>query len=149
MLVTTAGMTEFDGFGEHTNTSSAVQGAVVLSGRFTYLDLLPDDKMLPRYAQAWGVHETSLDVWRRHGALDYLSKPTLPLFLTINCTESAEALHQMDVLRVRLDELRSDYMFYLEKEPRGHKVVLDGEVITAMRNYLRTRLADVERPKLK
>jgi len=149
MLATTAGMTEFDGFGEHTNTSSNVQGAVVMSGRFTYLDLLPDDKMLPRYTQAWGARETSPDLWRRHGALDYLSQPTMPLFLTINCSEGYDALNQMEALRARLDEMRSDYVFYMEQQPRGHKVVLDGEVLSAMRNYLRTRLADVETPKFK
>ncbi|WP_371068326.1 hypothetical protein, partial [Salmonella enterica] len=87
MLVTTEGVAELDGFGSHTNISSAVQGAVVMSGRFTYLDLQPDDKMLPRYAKVWGERETNLDLWRQHGALDYLTKPTLPLFLTINCTE--------------------------------------------------------------
>jgi hypothetical protein len=82
----------------HANVSSAVQGAVVMSGRFTYLDLLPDDKMLPRYAKAWG-ERGQVSTWRRQGALDYLTKPTLPLFLTINCTEGPDALHQMEVLR--------------------------------------------------
>ena len=52
MLLTTAGQTEFEGHGQNTGVSSDVQGAVVLSGRFTYLNLLPDDKMLPRYAKA-------------------------------------------------------------------------------------------------
>jgi hypothetical protein len=111
MLVTTEGFPEFEGFGAHTNISSAVQGAVVMSGRFTYLDLLPEDKMLPRYAKAWGERETSHDVWRRHGALDYLTKPTLPLFLTINCTEGPDALHQMAVLQKRLATLRQPARF--------------------------------------
>jgi hypothetical protein len=140
MLATTEGITEFEGFGEHTNTPSAVQGAVVMSGRFTYLDLLPDDKMLPRYAQAWGARETSLDVWRRHGALDYLAKPTVPLFLTINCTEGADALHQMEVLQRRLKELGSDFTFKMDNEPRGHKVTLDPEILNAMRDYLKRQL---------
>ena len=140
MLATTAGLAEFEGFGEHTNTSSAVQGAVVMSGRFTYLDLLPGDKMLPRYAQAWGPREASGDVWRRHGALDYLLRPTLPLFLTINCTEGADALHQMEVLRHRLQALGSEFVFKMDNEPRGHKVTLDRDILSAMNSYLKQRL---------
>ena len=140
MLVTTAGMTQFEGRGEHPGVSSAVQGAVVMSGRFTYLDLLPDDHMLPRYAKAWGERETSLDVWRRHGALDYLAGPTLPLFLTINVTEDPDALHQMKVLRKRLADLGSDEIFLMDREPRGHKVPLVPGILAAMNAYLKTRL---------
>lgn len=140
MLVTTRGMSEFEGFGEHTNVSSAVQGAVVLSGRFTYLDLLPNDHMLPRYAKAWGVRQTSQDVWRQHGALDYLTKPAFPLFLSINCTEGPDALHQMEVLRRKLSELQSKFTFMMDQEPRGHKVPLDPEIIGAMDAYLKQQL---------
>lgn len=140
MLATTEGMADFDGFGEHPNTSSAVQGAVVMSGRFTYLDLLSQDKMIPRYAAVWGDRERHLEVWRRHGALDYLTTATDPLFLTINCTESPEALHQMAVLRKRLTELGNKFEFHLDAEPRGHKVTLDPLILAAMNRYLHTRL---------
>jgi hypothetical protein len=142
MLVTTEGMTDFEGRGEHAaaNLSSAVQGAVVMSGRFTYLDLLPTDAMLPRYAKAWGERAAAVDTWRRHGALDYLTKPTVPLFLTINITESPEALHQMEVLRKRLAALGSPFTYELDLDPRGHKVTLDSAILTAMQSYLRQRL---------
>jgi hypothetical protein len=141
MLVTTAGMEQFEGAGENAGVSSDVQGAVVMSGRFTYLDLLADDKMLPRYAKAWGERDQSLEVWRQHGALDYLKKPPgFPLFLTINCTESPEALHQMEVLRKRLQELGGAAEFHLDNEPRGHKVTLDPQILDAMRDYLRQSL---------
>lgn len=142
MLVTTEGMADFEGRGEHTamNHSSTVQGAVVMSGRFTYLDLLTTDPMLPRYAKAWGERETALDAWRRHGALDYLTKPTVPLFLTINVTELPEALHQMEVLRKRLAALGSPATYELDRDPRGHKVTLDPAILSAMHAYLRQRL---------
>jgi acetyl esterase/lipase len=141
MLVMTAGMAEFEGHGEYLGVSGEVQGAVVMSGRFTYLDLLPDDKMLPRYAKAWGERERSLEVWRRHGALDYLTGTAkAPLFLTINCTESPDALHQMEVLRKRLDESENRFEFHPDNEPRGHKVTLDPKILSAMRDYLRRRL---------
>jgi hypothetical protein len=117
-----------------------VQGAVVMSGRFTYLDLLPDDHMLPRYAAAWGERSNRLEVWRQAGALDYLPRATMPLFLTINCTESSDALHQMIALRKRLAELGNDEIFMMDPEPRGHKVTLAPEILDALNRYLKSRL---------
>ncbi len=140
MLVTTKGMQEFEGHGENTNCSSEVQGAVVMSGRFTYLDLLPNDHMLPRYAAAWGDRAGHLDVWRREGALDYLTGATLPLFLTINCSEGPDAQLQMAVLRKRLAEFGSDEIFMLDPEPRGHKVTLVPDLLSAINGYLKARL---------
>ena len=140
MLVTTRGKTEFEGHGENPGVSSDVQGAVVMSGRFTYLDLLPDDHMIPRYEKVWGARTNRLEVWRQHGALDYLTNATVPLFLTINCSEAPDALHQMTVLRKRLAELGSDDIFLMDREPRGHKVTLDPEILEAMNDYLKRRL---------
>jgi hypothetical protein len=140
MLVTTEGRAEFDGKGERQGINSSIQGAVVMSGRFTYLDLLTNDHMLPRYSEAWGPRETSLEVWRRHSALDYLDHKTLPLFLTINCTESPDALHQMTVLRKRLAALGTDETFMLDPEPRGHKVTLVPDILKSMNDYLKQRL---------
>jgi hypothetical protein len=140
MLVTTKGRSEFEDRGEHQGINSSVQGAVVMSGRFTYLDLLTNDHMLPRYVQAWGPRETNQEVWRRAGALDYLDHTTFPLFLTINCTESPDALHQMTVLRKRLAELGTGGTFMLDSEPRGHKVTLVPEILKSMNDYLKQRL---------
>jgi hypothetical protein len=140
MLVTTKGMEEFEGHGENTNPASDVQGAVVMSGRFSYLDLLPADHMLPRYTAAWGERTNHLDVWRRAGAVDYLTGATLPLFLTINCSEDADAQHQMAVLRRRLADLGSDEIFMMDREPRGHKVTLVPDILSAMDSYLKSRL---------
>ncbi|MGC4071424.1 MAG: hypothetical protein QM760_02675 [Nibricoccus sp.] len=137
MLLTTEGLSEFDGHGEHSEVSSAVQGAIILSGRFTYLDLRPDDHMIPRYNQTWGTRETATDTWRRHGALDYLTTATKPVFLSINITESPDALHQMTVLRKRLAELGSDDTFMMDREPRGHKVPLDRGILEGMNAYLK------------
>src|SRR6185312_10776297 len=54
MLATTNGRPEFENHGDHPELDSSVQGGVILSGRFTYLDLLPGDKMIPRYEKTWG-----------------------------------------------------------------------------------------------
>jgi hypothetical protein len=140
MLATTMGIGEFEGHGENTNANSDVQGAIVMSGRFTYLDLLPNDHMIPRYDKAWGDRTNHLDFWRREGAMDYLSKPTLPLFLTIDCSEQPDALYQMAALRKHLAELGNDEIFMTDPQPRGHKVTLVPEILTAMNNYLKGRL---------
>jgi len=140
MLVTTEGMAAFEGRGAHPEASSEVQGAVVMSGRFSYLDLLPDDPMIPRYTRAWGGRSAQPGVWRRHGALDYLEEAGKPLFLTINCSEDPDALHQMTVLRKRLAELGNDEVFLMDREPRGHKVTLDPEILRAMDQYLKSCL---------
>ena len=148
MLATTAGRPELDGFGEHEGEPSNVQGAVVMSGRFTYLDLLPNDKMVPHYVQTWGERATHENTWRAHGALDYLSQPAgIPLFLTINASESPDALHQMEVLRQRLTKLGSPFVFEPELEPRGHKMPLDLVVLKKLFSYLHTQLSVApERP---
>ena len=96
--------------------------------------------MIPRYEEVWGARTNSLEVWRQHGAMDYLTNATLPLFLTINCSEAPDALHQMTVLRKRLAELGSDEIFLMDREPRGHKVTLDPEILDAMNLYLKQRL---------
>jgi hypothetical protein len=140
MLVSTMGMGEFEGHGQNTNTSSDVQGAVVMSGRFTYLDLMPNDHMIPRYNKAWGERDTHLDFWRREGAMDYLQHATLPLFLTINISEGPDAQLQMTDLRKRLAELGNDEIFMMDREPRGHKVTLVPEILGAMNDYLKSRV---------
>lgn len=142
LAATAARRPEFTDHGEHANESADVQGCVVMSGRFTYLDLLPDDKMIPRYEKTWGARDAHLDTWRAHGALDYLATPLpFPLFLTINATESPDALHQMDVLRARLNALSSPFIFVPEAEPRGHKMPLDPAVLIPLFSYLHQQLA--------
>lgn len=144
LAATTGDSGEFEPKGENPGVSDAVQGAVVMSGRFTYLDLLPDDKMIPRYTKAWGDRASNEATWRNHGASDYLRGPTVPLFLTINATESPEALHQMEVLRRRLAALGSPFVYHPENEPRGHKMPVAADVVVPLAAYLRERLSSPE-----
>jgi hypothetical protein len=140
LLAATNGRTKFDGKGENTGISSDIQAAVVMSGRFTYLDLLADDKMIPRYEQAWGPRRDTEEIWRRAGAMSYVTKDVAPLFLTINRTEAPDALHQMEVLRKKLDELGVKYQWMLEVEGRGHKVPLDEKILEGMYAFLKEYL---------
>jgi hypothetical protein len=96
--------------------------------------------MIPRYNLAWGDRTDHLEFWTREGALDYLHAPTVPLFLTINCSESPDALYQMTVLRQRLAELGNDDTFMMDRHPRGHKVTLIPEILEAMNAYLKQQL---------
>ena len=141
MLVTTRGLTNFENHGAHPETSSDVQAAVVLSGRFTYLDLLPDDHMIPALQPSPGGDRTNhLATWRNAGAMDYLTHATTPLFLSINCSEAPDALHQMTVLRQHLAALGSIKTFMLDPTPRGHKVPLDPTILAAMNQYFHNQL---------
>jgi hypothetical protein len=140
MLLTTQGMTEFEQHGENVQTNSEVQGAVVMSGRFNYLDLLANDKMIPRYNKVWGERTNHFEIWKSAGAMDYLEHATLPIFLTINCSESPDALHQMKVLRRRLSDLGNDEIFLMDPQPRGHKVTLVPDILEAMDLYLKKSL---------
>jgi acetyl esterase/lipase len=142
MLLSTEGRSEFEGRGrpEYFRESSSVQGAVVMSGRFSYLNLRPDDPMLSRYTQAWGARYAHADNWMGKGALDFLKLPGAPLFLTINVSESLDARHQMDILQQRLSGLGNEYRFVLDEEARGHKVTLSSAVLASMHDYINLRI---------
>lgn len=142
LLATTEGNTTWEGGGTAPERSSAVHGAVVMSGRFTYLDLLPDDPMIPRHEAIWGPRGDAEARWRAQGALDALARPIpYPLFLTINPTESPHALHQMQVLQRRLDALGSPYVYAPEATDRGHRMPVEPDVISAILGYLKARLS--------
>lgn len=140
LAAATPGRSDLESGGEHRVVDSTVQGAVVLSGRFTYLDLLADDAMLPRYRTRWGDRDAAAATWRDQGALDHVRAPTVPLFLSINATESRDALHQMQVLRERLAAARSPFVFHEETTPRGHRMPLAPAVLDPLLLYLRDRL---------
>jgi hypothetical protein len=127
--------------GDHGAGNTDVSGAVVLSGRFTYLDLLPEDPMIPLYTKAWGDRRQYEGAWKSEGALDWLERPTVPLFLSINVSETPFALHQMNVLRKRLNEVGSPFVYHPETTPRGHRMPLDADVLDPLLEYLRQRLA--------
>lgn len=141
LLATTSGQTEAERSGEILEGDESVQAAVVLSGRFTYVDLLPNDHMIPRYVKAWGPRAENLDTWRKQGALDLLKGSSLPpLFLSINCTESPDALYQMTLLRTKLATLGADSVFMMDRVPRGHKVPLVPAILEAMNRFLHSHL---------
>lgn len=147
MAVTTAHTTEFDGYYENVGVDDSVQGALIMSGRFTYLDLLPTDDNLEKYRRLWGDPETNFEKWKAQGALDYLeTAPTFPIFLELNAGEAvdegekSDAMHQMEVIQKRLTELGADFTFVMEEEVAGHKMPIDPAVVSRINEYFKARL---------
>ena len=129
---------------EHSDVDPSVQGAIILSGRFSYLDLLEDDPQLSNYvANFGGTLESAYDRWKYMGAIDFLeSDPGYPLFLSVNVNEDAHANNHMTVLKSRLDALGADYVYMPDTEvlPNPHRVPLDPLIVNAMNRYLRETL---------
>lgn len=128
-------------YGSNPTEDGSVQGAVIMSGRFTYIDLLPTDgKAAPNglYTNTWGPIGSNFGRWRDHGALDYLkADPGYPLFLTINADDE-HAHHQMDVLQSRLTELGVDYVFREDTvEPLAHRMPQVPAILDHMEAYLK------------
>ena len=65
----------------------------------------PDDPMIPRYNPSLGANAIPIspDGVNRRARSQLHTPNSFPLFLTINAAESREALHQMGVLRQRLN----------------------------------------------
>lgn len=151
MAITTMETDEFDGFFENPDVDASVQAGLIMSGRFTYIDLLPTDDNLGKYTQYWGEFETNFDKWKAQGALDYLeSDPGFPIFLELNSGEAvddgekSDAMHQMDVIQQRLDDLGADYTFVLEEDEAGHKMPIDPDVLMQITAYFESLLVPSE-----
>lgn len=147
MAITTMDTDVFDGYFDNADVDDSVQAGLIMSGRFTYIDLLPTDNNLGKYTQYWGEFESNFEKWKAQGALDYLeSDPGFPLFLELNSGEAvddgekSDAMHQMEVIQQRLDALGAEYTFVLEEEPAGHKMPIDPVVLAQISAYFEALL---------
>lgn len=127
--------------GESRAEDWGADAAVILSGRFSYLELLEGDHMLARYEKAWGARQDFSERWREHGALDRIGAPAIPLFLSINSGEDEHAQFQMRRLRERLSEAGHTFAFVPDEDGRGHKVPISPEVLLPMQRYFAERLS--------
>lgn len=142
LLATSEGLHELERGGRFLGEDSSVQAAVVLSGRFSYLSLLEGDHMIPRYEKKWGKLADNFEHWKAHGVADYLRAPTIPLFVSINSGEGADAQEQTRQLRNRLDSFSSPYEFVLDDDDAGHKAPIDARTLSLMRGYLERTIGD-------
>jgi hypothetical protein len=141
LLATTAGRSEFEGYGEAADVESSVQGAVVLSGRFTYLDLLPTDPDDPAVRKGLGNRRTAA----RHLAASRRAR-----LRHAGARRAALPLHQSGGIAggaapdVRVasdpDRMELTLRFQPESDGRGHKVPLDPAVLTALFRFLSDQL---------
>lgn len=136
---------EFDGFYEHQGVDSSVQGAIILSGKYDYLDLLPDSKLQSKINSAPSTYTE--EKLRAMSALSYLESPTPhPFYMALNASEviddgeKADPMHQMEVLMARFDELEIDYTFRIEEPAAGHKMPLDPDILNEIIAYLEAQL---------
>lgn len=137
MTATTFETDQFDPYYANQGVDASVQGAVVFAGRFSYTDLLPDDKDMGTYESYWGPISQNYATYEAHSALSYLqSAPPHPFFLSINSAEEADAQNQMQVLRDRLGELQAEFTYVPDVDGAGHKLPVEPGIVAALADFL-------------
>lgn len=119
-----------------------VEAAIVHGNRFDYLDLRPDDPMLPRFFRAWGAREQNPERWQVHGAVHWLDakRGAAPMFLNTSDAESAEYRDGLEALHRRLQRLGIEQVYQLDEDGRGHRVTTDPQTLHRMYRFLRQHL---------
>ncbi|HWP40227.1 MAG TPA: alpha/beta hydrolase [Tepidisphaeraceae bacterium] len=126
-----------------------VDAALVHGNRYDYLDLLPDDPMLPRFEKAWGARDQNCLTWAMHGAVHYLpvdpNDPAVrriaPMFLNTSNTESAEYRDGLAKLARRLRQLGVEHVYREDADGRGHRVSTDPQTLAEIYAFFRRHLA--------
>lgn len=119
-----------------------VGAALVHGNRYDYLDLLPTDPMLPRFAKAWGSPEENPEAWRRHGAVAYLTDRPSPMYLSTSDTESSEYRHGLRRFAELLKARGVEHTYIESADGRGHTVTTDPVALEAIYAFFRKHLAD-------
>ena len=122
--------------------SADVQAALVHGNRYDYLDLLPNDPMLPRFKKAWGDPFEKASEWASHGAIAFMkdAKQVAPMFLNTSRTESAEYQDGLAKLAKRLGELGVEHVYQVDDDVRGHQVSTKPETVTAIYRFFAEHL---------
>lgn len=119
-----------------------VDAALVHGNRYDYLDLLPNDPMLPRFEKAWGLRDGNKDKWAAHGASIYLTKDAAPMFLNTSNAESAEYRDGLSKFDARLTQLGIEHEYQVDKDGRGHRVSTDPKTLAKIYQFFATHLKD-------
>jgi len=117
-----------------------VDAALIHGNRYDYLDLLPDDPMLPRFEKAWGPLHGNGSRWREHGAMAYLTDRASPMFLNTSDTESAEYRDGLAKFAKWLDVKEIEHVYREDRDGRGHTVTLDPARLREIYEFLRSHL---------
>ena len=119
-----------------------VQAALVHGNRFDYLDLLPNDPMLPRFEKAWGKRDENPDRWSVHSAAMYLSKNAAPMYLNTSDAESPEYRDGLAKFAGRLDHAGVEHVYEIDVDGRGHRVSTDPKRLASIYAFFQKYLAD-------
>jgi acetyl esterase/lipase len=119
-----------------------VDAALVHGNRYDYLDLLPNDPMLPRFEKVWGSRESNRDKWASHGASVYLSKDAAPMFLNTSNAESPEYQHGLKQFDARLTQLGIEHVYQVDEDGRGHRMTTDPKTLTKIYQFFAAHLRD-------
>ena len=139
-LALSNGRADLDGEGPHKETSSDVQAALVHGNRYDYLDLLPNDPMLARFAKAWGERDASKDKWASHSTLNFAGDRIAPMFLNTSDAESAEYRDGLAKLDKFLSEKKVEHAYQVDPDGRGHRVTTDPKTLAAIYAFFHKHL---------
>jgi len=117
-----------------------VNAALVHGNRYDYLDLLPNDPMLPRFERAWGKVGDNKDRWAAHGASMYLTREASPMFLDTSDTESPEYRDGLAKLDQRLTKLGIEHTYQIDVDGRGHRVSTNPRTIRSFYSFFHEHL---------
>ena len=140
MLALSNGNAEFEGDGPNKDRSSDVQGALAHGNRYDYLDLLPNDPMLARFAKAWGERDASGERWAEHGATHFAGDRIAPMFLNTSDAESPEYRDGIAKLDKFLVGRKVDHVFQIDADGRGHKVSTDPKTLASIYAFFHKHL---------
>ena len=119
---------------------SAVQAALIHGNRYDYLDLLPTDPMLPRFAKAWGERDSNREKWAEHGAAYYLDKTAAPMFLNTSDAESPEYRDGLAKFDKLLTDRGIEHEYQVDADGRGHRVSTDPKTLGRIYEFFHKHL---------
>jgi hypothetical protein len=125
---------------------TAVRAALIHGNRYDYLDLLPDDKMIPRFKKSWGEPTTQPLNWQLRGATNYLAKDPkfiAPMFLNTSRAESPDSQDGLAKFHTKLTELGVEHVYQVDDDQRGHQVTTDPNTLNKIYDFFHQHLKDV------
>ncbi len=117
-----------------------VDAALVHGNRYDYLDLLPNDPMIPRFEKAWGKLPENKDKWAEHGASIYLTKDAAPMFLNTSNAESPEYQYGLKQFDAKLTQLEIEHIYQVDEDGRGHRVSTDPKTLAKIYAFFHRHL---------
>lgn len=139
-LAVSNGVAALEGDGPNKDVSSDVQAALVHGNRYDYLDLLPNDPMLARFAKAWGERDASKEKWASHSAANYVGDRIAPIFLNTSDAESPEYRDGIAKFDKLLTERKVEHVYQIDADGRGHRVTTDPNTLAAIYAFFHKHL---------